>query len=232
MANNFFKRWSDNKLATHDENKRDESKLNEEKLDDNQQDESLGQEPIADAKDLEAKISESSEAKTDEQLLGGNDHAKQDQSGQLTSDATSEGLESASVANILAEGIKGSVKKQALRKLFLSGEFSEVDRLNDYDHDYKAVKSLSADAASQLRNWLNDAVEDETEAGETDLVEPETANKAVSEQDGTAQQKIATDSPEISEEVDSEEKLHRELEHEAKQDNNENNSMFTGVVDK
>ncbi|TNF10743.1 MAG: DUF3306 domain-containing protein, partial [Vibrionaceae bacterium] len=49
------------------------------------------------------------------------------------------------------------VKKAALRKLFLSGEFSEVDRLNDYDHDYTAVKSLSAEVAQGLRDWMNKA---------------------------------------------------------------------------
>lgn len=62
-----------------------------------------------------------------------------------------------SVAALLASEASQQVKKAALRKLFLSGEFSEVDRLNDYDHDYSKVKSLSTEVAQGLRDWLNKA---------------------------------------------------------------------------
>ena len=62
-----------------------------------------------------------------------------------------------SVAALLASQASQQVKKAALRKLFLSGEFSEVDRLNDYDHDYSKVKSLSTEVAQGLRDWLNKA---------------------------------------------------------------------------
>lgn len=62
-----------------------------------------------------------------------------------------------SVAALLASEASQQVKKAALRKLFLSGEFSEVDRLNDYDHDYSKVKSLSTEVAQGLREWLNKA---------------------------------------------------------------------------
>lgn len=63
------------------------------------------------------------------------------------------------VAELLAMGADAAVKKQALRSLFLSGEFSEVDRLNDYDHDYKAVKSLSSEVVQKLRDWMQEEVE-------------------------------------------------------------------------
>ncbi|MEX0335099.1 DUF3306 domain-containing protein [Vibrio tubiashii] len=59
-----------------------------------------------------------------------------------------------SIASLLASQAESAVKKAALRKLFLSGQFSEVDGLNDYDHDYKAVKSLSSDVAEKLRDWM------------------------------------------------------------------------------
>ncbi|NAW60170.1 DUF3306 domain-containing protein [Vibrio sp. V38_P2S17PM301] len=65
-----------------------------------------------------------------------------------------------SVAELLVSGATAATKKAALRKLFLSGEFSEVDRLNDYDHDYSAVKPLSTDVAEKLREWLNEHEEE------------------------------------------------------------------------
>lgn len=79
--------------------------------------------------------------------------------------------QSESVASLLATGAEAAVKKAALRKLFLSGEFSEVDALNDYDHDYKAVKSLSSDVASKLRGWAKEQIEEEQEL-QTDQVVP------------------------------------------------------------
>lgn len=60
-----------------------------------------------------------------------------------------------SVAALLASQASQQVKKAALRQLFLSGEFSEVDRLNDYDHDYSKAKTLSTEVAQGLRDWLN-----------------------------------------------------------------------------
>ncbi|MDN3684796.1 DUF3306 domain-containing protein [Vibrio sinaloensis] len=88
-----------------------------------------------------------------------------------------------SVASLLASEVESSVKKAALRKLFLSGEFSEVDRLNDYDHDYQSVKSLSSEVAGKLRDWLNQE-ESETEksnvpeAVDSNSMDPETEKHA------------------------------------------------------
>lgn len=69
-----------------------------------------------------------------------------------------------SVATLLASQASQQVKKAALRKLFLSGEFSEVDRLNDYDHDYSKAKTLSSEVAQGLRDWLNKADESSADA--------------------------------------------------------------------
>ena len=63
----------------------------------------------------------------------------EDAAGQLESDGSSTEItleqdsEETSVAALLVSEAESAVKKAALRKLFLSGEFSEVDRLNDYD---------------------------------------------------------------------------------------------------
>ncbi len=61
-----------------------------------------------------------------------------------------------SIASLLASQAAKETKKAALRKLFLSGEFSEVDRLNDYDHDYSSVKPLAQEVAQKLREWIHD----------------------------------------------------------------------------
>lgn len=100
-----------------------------------------------------------------------------------------------SVASLLASEVESSVKKAALRKLFLSGEFSEVDRLNDYDHDYQSVKSLSSEVAGKLRDWLNQE-ESETEesnvpeAVDPNSVEPETENTPVKDDQSEVGQNI------------------------------------------
>ncbi|MFH0224540.1 DUF3306 domain-containing protein [Vibrio furnissii] len=76
-----------------------------------------------------------------------------------SAEETTQDAKAPSIAALLASEATQQVKKAALRKLFLSGEFSEVDRLNDYDHDYTAVKSLGAEVAQGLRDWMNKADE-------------------------------------------------------------------------
>lgn len=97
----------------------------------------------------------------------------EDAAGQLESDGSSTEItleqdseETSVVAALLVSEAESAVKKAALRKLFLSGEFSEIDRLNDYDHDYKAVKSLSTDVAAKLREWVN---QDDEQENSTDV---------------------------------------------------------------
>ncbi|WP_261817298.1 DUF3306 domain-containing protein [Vibrio gallicus] len=74
-----------------------------------------------------------------------------------------------SVAQLLATGAAASVKKAALRKLFLSGEFSAVDNLNDYDLDYSSVDKLSIDVAQKLREWVNDVEQEPDPEPESDM---------------------------------------------------------------
>ena len=94
----------------------------------------------------------------------------------FTDNALEHDSEETSVAALLVSEAESAVKKAALRKLFLSGEFSEVDRLNDYDHDYKAVKSLSTDVVAKLREWVNQDDEQEhstdVESDSSDVEQP------------------------------------------------------------
>lgn len=111
-----------------------------------------------------------------------------------------ENLSETSLAQLLASGAEAGAKKAAMRKLFLSGEFSEVDRLNDYDHDYSSVKSLTTEAASKLRNWVNEKLE-EDEIAESERAD---ANKEpVSNKESDFNDKLASNAAEDNTEEES-----------------------------
>ncbi|OBT13396.1 hypothetical protein A9264_06930 [Vibrio sp. UCD-FRSSP16_10] len=65
---------------------------------------------------------------------------------------------------LLASNSAPELKKRALRSLFFSGQFSEVDELNDYHQDFSQIKPLSADVVSKLRHWTQDKVEEISES--------------------------------------------------------------------
>jgi len=68
--------------------------------------------------------------------------------------------EELSISQLLANTeVDKAVKKAALRKLFMQPEFNVVDGLNDYDHDYSAVKPLATEVAETLRGWVKDVEE-------------------------------------------------------------------------
>jgi hypothetical protein len=71
-----------------------------------------------------------------------------------------------SISQLLANTeVDKAVKKAALRKLFMQPEFNVVDGLNDYDHDYSAVKPLATEVAETLRGWVKD-IDEKLETGE------------------------------------------------------------------
>lgn len=71
--------------------------------------------------------------------------------------------EEPSIAALLVSEASESVKKAALRKLFLSEEFNVRDGLDDYDDDYSNLTSLSKEVADTLRDWVRDETEPELE---------------------------------------------------------------------
>lgn len=120
---------------------------------------------------------------------------------QVSADVSGESLESSvdspegdgespSVAQLLVSEASESVKKAALRKLFLSEEFNVRDGLDDYDDDYSNLKSLGEGVADTLRDWVKETVEnsepevtqtqEELASSSDELEEDET--KAVSEE--------------------------------------------------
>ncbi|EEW09555.1 hypothetical protein SX4_3754 [Vibrio mimicus SX-4] len=73
--------------------------------------------------------------------------------------------EEPSVASLLVSGASQELKKAALRKLFLSGEFSEVCMLDDYNTDFSNTATLTTEVAQTLRQWWKetDSLQDEGE---------------------------------------------------------------------
>ncbi|MDF2152210.1 DUF3306 domain-containing protein [Vibrio sp. CAU 1672] len=143
MASNFFERWSARKLKGQDDGKPDSGK------------------------NAEVVVAEPSPA----EAVTGGEHgvpAQDTQSPSVADNPQVADSEGISVAALLASGAKASVKKAALRKLFLSPEFNELDGLNDYDHDYSQVKSLSAEVAEKLRDWIQEEPEEHEESNDAE----------------------------------------------------------------
>ena len=165
MENSFLSRWSKRKLS----NESDEAQQVEASELSEQEEQSLAENALNTEDDLssEALPVQSSEPK---------------------------GSDETSVAALIASEAESAIKKAALRKLFLSGEFSEIDRLNDYDHDYKSVQSLSSEAAAKLRDWMNQP-EEEAEQERP----PEPAEVETTESD--AQTEECQDEADVSDEM-------------------------------
>lgn len=142
MATSFFSRWSQRKLdgdkATDAESPEPDSTT------DNTQASELTQ------------VSEQEPSITSEQVSADVSSESLDSS----VDSPEGDGESPSVAQLLVSEASESVKKAALRKLFLSEEFNVRDGLDDYDDDYSNLKSLGEGVADTLRDWVKETVED------------------------------------------------------------------------
>ncbi|ELP1878585.1 DUF3306 domain-containing protein [Vibrio vulnificus] len=140
MATNFFSRWSERKRAAIEEQ---ESLPTQETPEQS----SRGTHCIApDAMNAESTRLESSSTAAD---------------GEKDLENKSE---NAPISALLASNADEAVKKAALRKLFHSEEFNVVDRLNDYDHDYKSsIGALAPNVVQTLREWMKPVEEALTE---------------------------------------------------------------------
>ena len=137
MATSFFSRWSKRKL------------------------EETTTEPT-DAKVVESVESTEpahEELSTEAQPLATEASTTETESQEASSEATDP--EEMSVAQLLVSEASESVKKAALRKMFLSEEFNVRDGLDDYDDDYSNLKSLSEGVAETLRDWVKEKTEEE-----------------------------------------------------------------------
>ncbi|ENM5905356.1 DUF3306 domain-containing protein [Vibrio mimicus] len=85
--------------------------------------------------------------------------------------------EEPSVANLLVSGASQELKKAALRKLFLSGEFSEVCMLDDYNADFSNTATLTTEVAQTLRQWWKETDSPQDEGEEQIAVVEETVKE-------------------------------------------------------
>ncbi|ELB8602032.1 DUF3306 domain-containing protein [Vibrio cholerae] len=125
--NTFFSRWSQRKLTAESDQLLDTTKsLNSEPVQ---------AEPIANQSSVDTKSGLVSDA--------------------LEQPHSAEN-EEPSVASLLVSDASQELKKASLRKLFLSGEFSEVCMLDDYNADYSNTATLTTQVAQTLRQWCNE----------------------------------------------------------------------------
>ncbi|WP_041055832.1 DUF3306 domain-containing protein [Vibrio owensii] len=141
MATSFFSRWSKRKLEEATTEPTDAKALDS----------------VESTEPETAQAHE--ELSTEAQALATEASVIETESQQTSSETTDP--EEMSVAQLLVSEASESVKKAALRKMFLSEEFNVRDGLDDYDDDYSNLKSLSEGVAETLRDWVKEKTEEE-----------------------------------------------------------------------
>ncbi|EKO3806962.1 DUF3306 domain-containing protein [Vibrio harveyi] len=141
MATSFFSRWSKRKLEETTTEPTDAKVV----------------ESVESTEPETAQAHE--ELSTEAQALATEASATETESQQASNETTDP--EEMSVAQVLVSEASESVKKAALRKMFLSEEFNVRDGLDDYDDDYSNLKSLSEGVAETLRDWVKEKTEEE-----------------------------------------------------------------------
>ncbi|CAH6803597.1 conserved hypothetical protein [Vibrio chagasii] len=156
MATNFFSRWSQRKLDESTDKARE------------------AEQPLEETSVTSPESA--SQTPTSAEELAPNDPAPIEPTNALeesgdTKESASEATEELSMAQLLVSEASESVKKAALRKLFLSEEFNVRDGLDDYDDDYSNLKSLSEGVAESLRDWVKEKAEEETSSEQEQVAE-------------------------------------------------------------
>ncbi|MCE7731011.1 DUF3306 domain-containing protein [Vibrio campbellii] len=141
MATSFFSRWSKRKLEETTAEPSDAKVVDS----------------VESTEPETAQVHE--ELSTEAQALATEAPATETESQEASSETTDP--EEMSVAQLLVSEASESVKKAALRKMFLSEEFNVRDGLDDYDDDYSNLKSLSEGVAETLRDWVKEKTEEE-----------------------------------------------------------------------
>ncbi|PKG46916.1 MULTISPECIES: DUF3306 domain-containing protein [Halomonadaceae] len=72
----------------------------------------------------------------------------------------------------MAPGVSGPLRRQALKRLWATGNYNVRDGLDDYDADYnKLLKPMAADLAGKLRRWthkVEEALDKPVDEGSTE----------------------------------------------------------------
>ncbi|RJX66454.1 DUF3306 domain-containing protein [Vibrio sinensis] len=162
MATSFLSRWSKRKL---DETKQDD--VTQEEVTDQSNDSVV-------SSDITSTVHD-----TNDTIIDGNKPPFEEASivSSETEGVDTDEAEKPSIAALLASEASASVKKAALRKLFLSEEFNIRDGLDDYDEDYSQLKTLTEGVAETLRDWVKEKTEEEPEEHAHDSLGDEVAQK-------------------------------------------------------
>lgn len=160
VATNFFQRWSQRKLTKTEDESVDETLTLESAETAPEQDVVVTENTALNADVIEPieadKASDNQLDKTD--LVADNtpDIA-------LTHDDVSTVTYDSGVVSFMKESVEKSVKKAALRKLFHSEEFNYISDMDDCTEDFSNIPTLDPAIASQMRGWVNQAVEKVTD---------------------------------------------------------------------
>ncbi|MCW4439854.1 DUF3306 domain-containing protein [Vibrio splendidus] len=163
MATNFFSRWSQRKL----DESTDEPLEVEQTLEATELTSSDSSSSEISPADLSSEMESAAPQSLESDALETNEEVNASD----VQDPAPEATEDLSVAQLLVSEASESVKKAALRKLFLSEEFNVRDGLDDYDDDYSNLKSLSEGVAETLRDWVKDKTEEETTLEEDQVID-------------------------------------------------------------
>ncbi len=86
----------------------------------------------------------------------------------------------------MAPGVSGPLRRQALKRLWATGNYNVRDGLDDYDADYnKLLKPMSSELASTLRRWthkVEEVVDKSLEHAEPESPKERTADEPTNEQ--------------------------------------------------
>ncbi|WP_052878436.1 DUF3306 domain-containing protein [Vibrio coralliirubri] len=184
MATNFFSRWSQRKLdESTDQPLEAQQTLEETEL--------TSAKTSSAASSIDVETSESLERETLENGALENESTEHNEDAHAvdsqaidSQEIASETTEDLSVAQLLVSEASESVKKAALRKLFLSEEFNIRDGLDDYDDDYSNLKSLSEGVAETLRDWVKDKTEEEAAPEEEQLIDNKDEGEVLENSEG------------------------------------------------
>ncbi|MFA0546600.1 DUF3306 domain-containing protein [Vibrio splendidus] len=171
MATNFFSRWSQRKL--------DESTDEPLEVEQTLEATELTSSDSSSFEILPADLSPEMEAAAPQSLESEALETNEEVNASDVQDPAPEATEDLSVAQLLVSEASESVKKAALRKLFLSEEFNVRDGLDDYDDDYSNLKSLSEGVAETLRDWVKDKTEEETTPEEEQVIDNKTEGEVL-----------------------------------------------------
>lgn len=99
------------------------------------------------------------------------------------------------VSAFFSEGVSETLRKQALKAMFLKPEFNIRDGMDDYDLNYADAKELSSDVAAGLRNWFKNKdpldLEGKKEAGaEATVAAVENTDSATDDANGSPENQL------------------------------------------